>query len=283
MDAELSIRLITQIRPKGVLFHYTSAQGLLGIFDSKHIWASSAYHLNDSREYRYAIELVKQAAVSRLRYANGPDNRICGELVDELGTMAASFQMFVASFSEENDLLSQWMAYGGGKNGYAIGIRRAHLRSSFRDGFSLIRCIYDEEEHQRLASYLLEMLIRIFSDRNGSNDELTKLVIAGFAAIKHPGFKQEKEWRLVKGSVIAVQSTTEVSFREGRNGVVPYMSAPLFLEKGKFVPDSITLGPNDDPDAAETAAHSLLASKGLLGLFTRSRTKVISSKTPYRP
>ena len=75
----------------------------------------------------------------------------------------------------------------------------------------------------------------------------------------------------------------DVHFREGRNSVVPYMSAPLFLEKGKFVPDSITLGPTDDSDAAETAARSLLASKGLHGFLAISRTKVISSKTPYRP
>ena len=283
MDPEISIRLMARVRPKGPLFHYTSAKGLLGILDTKHIWASSAYHLNDSREYRYAIELVRQGLVNRLRSAEGPDNHICGELLDELGGMATFSQMFVASFSEENDLLSQWMAYGGGENGYAIGIRRAHLRSSFREGFSLIRCIYDEEEHQKQASDLLEMVIRISRNESGGNDELTKLVLAGFAAFKHSGFKQEKEWRLVKAIPIPFQLGADVHFRDGRNGVVPFITAPLLLEKGKFVPDSITLGPNDDLIAAEIAAHSLLASKGLYGFMTKSRTKLISSKTPYRP
>ena len=43
------------------LFHYTSVEGLRGIVENNHLWASSAYFLNDSAEVTYGYGVLKEA------------------------------------------------------------------------------------------------------------------------------------------------------------------------------------------------------------------------------
>jgi hypothetical protein len=44
----------------GLLFHYTTAEGLKGIIEQNELWASSAYFLNDSAEITYGYGVLKQ-------------------------------------------------------------------------------------------------------------------------------------------------------------------------------------------------------------------------------
>jgi hypothetical protein len=42
------------------LYHYTDARGLLGILESRKLWASDVRLLNDARELDYAADLVRR-------------------------------------------------------------------------------------------------------------------------------------------------------------------------------------------------------------------------------
>ena len=46
--------------PPAILYHYTTQQGLLGIIRDKEIWASHTQYLNDAREFRHALDLIKE-------------------------------------------------------------------------------------------------------------------------------------------------------------------------------------------------------------------------------
>src|SRR5882724_7991667 len=53
------------VKPKqqpstGLLFHYTTADGLKGIIEKNELWATSAYFLNDSAEITYGCGLLKE-------------------------------------------------------------------------------------------------------------------------------------------------------------------------------------------------------------------------------
>jgi hypothetical protein len=51
---------LTAVAPSGgLIFHYTSQQGLLGIIKDKALWLSSIRHLSDAKEFGYAVELVQ--------------------------------------------------------------------------------------------------------------------------------------------------------------------------------------------------------------------------------
>ena len=45
----------TQIKP---LFHYTTQAGLLGIIDSRSLWFTDIFYLNDSTEMEYTFSIV---------------------------------------------------------------------------------------------------------------------------------------------------------------------------------------------------------------------------------
>jgi hypothetical protein len=52
MDSVLGINLeLATDSPPPILYHYTSQDGLLGILDSKSIWASKVQYLNDEQEF----------------------------------------------------------------------------------------------------------------------------------------------------------------------------------------------------------------------------------------
>jgi hypothetical protein len=130
---------------------------------------------------------------------------------------------------------------------------------------------------------VIDLLCKIFAN-NENHDALIPLAFAGLSAIKHPGFRQEREWSLVKAiPTIFTNGDSGVKFREGRGGIVPYVHAEVYARRGEFSPDAITIGPNDDAAAAKSALESFLATKGLFGFLIRERVKISSSKTPYRP
>jgi hypothetical protein len=116
------------------IWHYTRGAGLVGIANSRALWASSILCLNDSAEFYHFGHVVGdwiKRNPERLRR-----NRLDEEYVAFLHSMiTADFQppgftaiaTYVASFSEEADDLSQWRAYGYG-GGYCVGFSQKRLR-----------------------------------------------------------------------------------------------------------------------------------------------------------
>ena len=52
--------------PKGLLYHYTTLTGLLGIVGSKKLWASDIRYMNDSAELKHSADLIRQEVQERL-------------------------------------------------------------------------------------------------------------------------------------------------------------------------------------------------------------------------
>src|SRR2546423_11413856 len=45
------------------LYHYTNSEGLRSILETRRIWASSIWHMNDPTEVQYSSRIVREAAV----------------------------------------------------------------------------------------------------------------------------------------------------------------------------------------------------------------------------
>ena len=250
-------------RPSMPLYHYTTAQGLIGIFNEG-LWASSAYHLNDSKEFGYAIDLVRDTLQNNLRHEKGPNNEAYGKILEYFETIKTSYQVFIASLSEEDDLLSQWQSYCSGLDGYAIGFKRAHFRPALSNGFSFIRCRYTPEEQTDIVHGVISLLTKMLV-----NGEDVKAIATAF-----------------------VDQSEEVNFRQGRGGIVPFLVAKLYQSRVAklfqsrrvgFRPVSITIGPNTDPQAAKSALEMFLAKKELFGFLNSNLVKIKVSETPLRP
>lgn len=146
------------LKPRGLLYHYTSVDGFLGILDSDCIRATHIRYLNDSREFVDALEhmggLVDHLVIEFdrckadfSRALESAGDRFSGEferLRDSLRAGLGEFLhsinsplsgrsgAYVASFTDDSalessaggepgDRLSQWRAYGGSGRGVSLG------------------------------------------------------------------------------------------------------------------------------------------------------------------
>lgn len=215
-------------KPPGCLYHYTGAAGLIGIVENRKLWASDYRHLNDRKEYRIGARLLqKELLASQLE----DEQR---ELFERLIARTQK-GCFVLSFSERGDQLSQWRAYCPGGNGYALGFgpENALFSSAKQHSFNLIRCEYDHQKQRELCQYLItsfrEGMVKNWRPGEDTASEMRaffrrynwNLALAlVMSALKHSGFREEKEWRLV--SQYPDDALYGVSFRPGRFGVTPY-------------------------------------------------------------
>lgn len=92
-------------RAPSEVFHYTSADGFVGIVTSKTLWASDMLSLNDASEADYPRRLV--ADVLDAHHPQIPDihrQRFKTQLAEYLFRL---YIPFITCFCEDGDLLSQ--------------------------------------------------------------------------------------------------------------------------------------------------------------------------------
>ena len=272
-------------KPPGTLYHYTGSAGIIGILQKGQLWASDYRHLNDRKEYRIGSLLLQQELTR---------SKLTAQQRDSFMGLVRRAQKgcFVLSFSERGDQLSQWRAYCLGGNGYSLGFSQADelFNQAKSHSFNLIRCEYDPKKQRRLCRYLIETFTSAweFSDRKLSLDDVSERLRAFFdryqwhlaltlvmSALKHEGFDEEREWRLV--SQYPEEALYAVSFRPGRFGVTPYFEMPICKsegdKKGPCRMEQIVIGPTPNRKAARAALDLLLVrSDTEVGCVTQSRT-----------
>jgi hypothetical protein len=83
------------------LYHYTSADSLLGIAKSKALWASNVYFLNDSSEITHACDVLNDVLESRvIRTSRDVSGRAAGcslLLCDAYVSVAKSTSLIVVT------------------------------------------------------------------------------------------------------------------------------------------------------------------------------------------
>jgi hypothetical protein len=306
---------------EGLLYHYTTQHGLLGILNQRCIWATHIRYLNDTSEGNIVSRVIFEEFSGR--YGTAPMFPVLGmatdigagvvESVDEdalgQGTTMASWvtsqNVFVSSFSENGDSLSQWRAYSERSGGYSIGFRPEYLRAvgerflgSRPDRFSqgsdtLVRCIYYDEEEERSLRDEIKTLVSAYIEEAATAKLPVGEGIFGFntpaaLAIKHflklgkraaitkdNSFREEAEWRLAfllqHGSTV-----TDIKFRLGSSMPVPYLKVPLLLKDQVIGIWQVIVGPCPHPSEAAKSVEMLLESEGFRGV------EVVSSQIPYR-
>ncbi|MGK0250111.1 MAG: hypothetical protein ACI910_002879 [Oleispira sp.] len=132
-----------------MLYHYTNFQGLLGILSGKSIWASHFEYLNDSSEYRQAIGFAKTYFGNI--YMEDDYLAAFGWTVRDALENMKKHDVYVASFSEKKDLLSQWRGYCPQGGDVCIGLDRTAIQG-FCDtkGYHLSKCLYSHSEQEKL-------------------------------------------------------------------------------------------------------------------------------------
>lgn len=170
----------------GVIYHYTSAEGVAGIIGNHEIWMSNTAFMNDTTELK-----MLQTARSIFK-EDDFTNEYVKDAWRNVEQQSHDANYYMASFSKVKDLLEQWRAYGS----FCIGFAARRLRE--RKGASLYRCLYR-------ASDIRRWILR--KERTEGWDQLTEgiekkllafnLFYIASMKFKNGHFRNEKEVRLI--------------------------------------------------------------------------------------
>lgn len=277
-------KLGLKTKPTKPLCHYTSQNGLIGILKSKAMYATDAAYLNDSQEVIYAINLAKEY----FKNHHTKDPRFTTEvdkILEKASGHAVHLPVYVASFSEEPDLLSQWRGYCSSGPGFAISLSADRMSALAQThDWEMFKCIYDEDEQVEVLKRMMDEAVRVNSPLKGFATEVAfGLLLLYFASVfKHPKFREESEWRATKrtgGSPIVLPGRTVIppNVRPGTSTLIPYIPFPLTPKpKDPIELAQLIVGPTPHPGLA------LRAVDALLNEYKVDRAEVRSSEIPFR-
>lgn len=203
-----------------IVWHYCSGSAFGKIIESKCIHLSDSRFTNDGLELNYASKLIIGVVEAKCPGA------LPGE---ELRSPNESLPL-IACFSAEDDMLSQWRSYADDGRGFALGFSvnsMSKLMGETRSSKSKMTSMstrtdgrevhfigrsfgpikYRRDEQDRLIQKLCDTFLASDDEREIKARWLRAELIGLSPFLKHPGFREEKEWRVVD---------SQLSLDEGR-------------------------------------------------------------------
>jgi Protein of unknown function (DUF2971) len=285
MEGQSSLRAEKQAEPK-LLYHYTSLAGLVGILESRELWASGIRCLNDASEFHAGMNAAFHIYNEEL-LQTGSDSTISKHtpLLLQNGD-----SVFVASFSAEKtgDDLSQWRAYSGDYSGVSLGLAPRYLSTIGRHFLDthkgeewyetavdpLVECRYFQNVDALNIDQEILNAVKSIADREGSSSKAAEF--ARYAAtLKHRAFYQEREWRIAliwQGETVPKL----LKFRRSKSMLIPYICIPLDWSGQAIEIDRIVVGPSPHQHEAEQSIKMLLNRYGV------KNREIVQSSVPYR-
>lgn len=273
------------------LFHYTTPAGLLGISFSKKIWATDVRFLNDKKEFQHTLDIIN-SIIEDFYKVNDKPNKIKDIDYNFIEHLRINLrrkwtpEVYVASFTEEGDLLSQWRGYCP-KGGFSIGFDFDFLSQIAKNHDSdLLPCVYDFKIQNQILEELLVFYGKKYTEAINVNNQINSDQLAHDVAnefiidlsalapvLKHESFKEEKEWRIVSSRLRVMP---EIKFRATESNIIPYIEISLCRSDEEIDFKSVFVGPG---------SNTQFAIEAILQLLKKNRMPehtIKLSKVPYR-
>lgn len=274
--------------PTTPLYHYTSLAGLMGIVSSKAIWASEIKYLNDADELKYLGKCVRSSLAQR-ESSDATTTEVFRQFIEwTKERLDHGHMLFVCSFTESGNLLSQWRGYCPPGKGVSVGFNPDTIKAAAdQQAFLIGKCVYGRQEQDKIITYLIDaVLSKALTDGPAPKNkkhpsqsyhaifESLELDILRIAALlKNPAFREENEWRLVSPFHINYVNAP-IKYREGPRMLVPYIEFKLSdgLSPAEF--DNVFVGPTPD------MALSFTSIQRFLSKYAKC-PRISSSQLPY--
>ncbi len=198
------------------LIHYTNAVSAKRILESHKLWMRNARVMNDCKEVRYGTERMTELfrsskGVELIRAFSDSTVLSENELMDIIKHFLCyeccswGFNTYIACLAEhdcsdEVGKLSMWRSYGNNGVAFVFNLNNLNLND---DGILLSPVMYYDEqtfykEVNNICSSLKEnkdVLSKI--SKEDVKNRIMWMLRYAIASIKHKGFSEEEEWRLV--------------------------------------------------------------------------------------
>ena len=255
-----------------ILYHYTSTAGFYNIVMSKSIHCGHTAWMNDKFENKWLHKMFDKAK-QRRDFELTPEWQQQIERILRANTDYIQNQPFLFCLSKDEDLLSQWRAYGDDGKGVAIGFDKGILEKLIKEKryieLKKVDYLNPEKETARIIEIVEHQSERISS-------------------IKHPAFLEEGEWRIIvrhksfdpAGEPGNIKSDVDYKVNSGGE-LVPYYNLS-FEDYPKLIKE-IIVGPKHPRDFKQT---EFAFRKFLIQHYRCDEMltypKVIQSKVPYQ-
>ena len=269
-----------------LIYHYTNLEGFVGILQSRTLWLSDYSYLNDKRELMYGVEIIREVIAEMLQASPNID---VAELLQawDREIIEPSHRVCIASFSAENDSLSQWRGYGS----IAIGIHPQHLPIHAYQ--AILRPVeYDRDTQKKLSTAYISHITQMYEKDLSAGrleripevyhrtDRLVELAVF----FKDSAFQPEQEFRLAYIEDPETLKALNISsppkrFRIAKSRLHPYVVSdelfPKNTQRRLLEIQEVILGPETD-ELFERSIREYLITCEL------PNVKVRRSSVPYR-
>ncbi len=226
------------------VYHYTNHDALVGILQSKKLWASKFEYLNDRREMHHGVEIFRDILGNFLQLFPFREDeekkdlyetwlRMQMPFVESEFNPADKYDLYSASFCAARDQSSAWLSYGDSGHGYALGFSHRHLKNAAKGGgFTYQRVIYNTDTIRQL---ILEGMIeatnryfgRLWDERmhHCANSEWHSWEIYSNILLLLPFFKQ-RQWEDEREFRVLLTESTQYPLQHRRTTSVediPYI------------------------------------------------------------
>jgi len=270
----------TNIQGMDFLYHYTDLNGILGIFNTKSLWASNAFFLNDSSEISYGLNLSHDLFNNFYQSLKSEKAKnILKNLYDDYSGFVLSSNLFLVSFCEDGDLLSQWRGYALNSDGISLRFNLQVIRTLPQ--INLYKVVYNKDEQSKIVNFLFVLLedLMDYLEKTKTKSFLHyfNYWITIFTTIiltfKDNSFSEEKEWRLIYNHN-AVGNNKSIEYRIRNNYILPYIK----IEKLNLMNliSSILIGPSSNNQIITKSIKYFLDEKKY------EHITVDNSRIPYR-
>lgn len=287
--------------------HYTSAEAALNIIRTKRIWMRNTTCMSDYREVQHGFDMLNdffRDVAKKTQFITALD-----ECSPNVGTDAIALfnqwwadiqaNTYVASVSEHNskeDLhgrLSMWRAFGGNTARVAVVFNIPWFTgasTALNLNFSPVSYFRQEDVHAEIIAVINGVRANVDFLRSIDRQVLLNytflMLMSGVTCLKHEGFDEEREWRVIYAPMRSPSSLMEHS-TETIGGVPQIVykipldasvsSALAGLDFGSIF-DRLIIGPSQYPLAMYQAFVDALTKAGV----PDAPARVFTSGIPIR-
>ncbi|WP_165878446.1 DUF2971 domain-containing protein [Natranaerovirga pectinivora] len=265
--------------------HYTDIHALMSILRNRKLWLSDSDFLNDRNEVKYTLDLISNICYKEFDFNSREMNKIFDYVSRPTWN---GQQVFIMSFSEQDDLLPLWSYYSQ-VDGYNISFNPPELISASRQNLdvdyksnrevhkvsaldrvkiNLSKVIYNEEQQTEIITKITKLMKKAVIDyRQGllSGYMINKLLIeyAGILRFYSLNFKQihfepEQETRLTVLLEDKNLLKQYLNHRSSNGIVIPYIELNFSVDQFNSVVKKIMIGPKNNLDVSEKGLKSFL-------------------------
>lgn len=290
-------KAIEQLKQNQLYFvHYTNANAAYNIINKEEMWLRNVQGMNDYREidygrtqlintfenqlYRDKLEALIKAIDSSKTYVDFC--RVCNAYIQDIETRTYISCLSEHPSSENNyGRLSMWRAYTK-STGIALVISPKFLDAEtvFQNNIFLTTpVVYSDEAFIKIIPSILKKLdsedfISYFKYRgiNYFFHILSRYIYVCIISIKHPGFKEEREWRIILSSYSKgdeqyinnkiIKSEVETQFGHPEKIYKINLKAFDFMSNNSSrLLEKIIIGPSENANMVKEAFIHLLTNK----------------------